>query len=177
MAHTQDEPSHVVAVDTWLARSITHCSSAEVVGLFRVAFEALWNRAVTTLGSVTLTAIAECVLITATNQYEFLSVIKPHAPHASGASRGKQQVYERLTSVPRSELVEGLRFGLIELLTVIGRLTAELLSQELHDALHATTPDLPEPSAPEPTPVTSRRISLAGEPNPVLIALATKASP
>lgn len=169
MDPTQDEPSHVVAVDRWLARFIEHASPVEIVGVFRIAFEALWNRAVATLGSVTLTAIAECVLITATDQYEFLSVIDPHPPHANGSARGKQHVYERLTSVPRSELIEGLRFGLIELLTVIGRLTAEILSQELHAALLETTASLPEPSTPEPSTAPNRHVPLT--------ALATKAMP
>jgi hypothetical protein len=41
--------------------------------------------------------------------------------------------------VPRPELIEGLRFAFIELLTVIGRLTAEILSSDLHAALLEVT--------------------------------------
>jgi hypothetical protein len=42
-------------------------------------------------------------------------------------------------TVPRAALIEGLRYGLIELLTVIGALTAEVLRGELHAALEAVT--------------------------------------
>jgi hypothetical protein len=132
MDRSRDEPTHKAAVDAWLERSIDHGSTVEIVRLFHAAFEGVWSRAVTTLGSITLTAIAERVLLTATDRYEFLSAINPRP---NGDTRWKQHLHERLAVVPRAELIEGLRFGLIELLTIVGRLTAEILSQELHTAL------------------------------------------
>jgi len=136
MDPTPGEPSHRAAVDRWVARSIGDASPIEIVGRFGAAFEALWTCAVTTLGSVTLTAIAERVLTTATGRYPFLAAINPR-PH--GDARWRQHLYERLASVPRPELIEGLRHGLIELLTVIGRLTAEILTDELHAAMQEST--------------------------------------
>ena len=131
----QDSPAesvHAAAVDTWLARALTNGSAVEVVTLFRHALEALWLRAVTTLGTVTLTAIAERVLYTATAKYRFLSAINPRP---NGDVRWKQQLVERLCNVPREELLDGLRFTLIDLLTVLGRLTAEILTHDLHATL------------------------------------------
>jgi hypothetical protein len=143
MDHAQDEPSHTAAVDAWLARSIgDHGSSIEVAALFRNAFEALWGRAVTTLGTVTLTAITERVLHTATARHGFLSAVNPRP---NGDARWKQHLIERLSTVPRDELIAGLRFALIELLTVVGRLTAEILSPELHAALAEVVASEPAP--------------------------------
>jgi hypothetical protein len=146
MTHEQDQPGHVAAVDAWLAHSLAHDSSVEIVSLFEVAYEALWNRAVSTLGSVTLAALTDRALFTAAGRYAFLSAM---APCSHGDLRSKPQTHERLASVPRSELIEGLRFGLLELITVIGRLTAEILSEELHAALMETTATTPDPEAPE----------------------------
>jgi hypothetical protein len=128
--------SHGAAVDTWIKHVIENADAADLVELFRVAIETLWMRAVTTLGSVTLIAIAERVLATATRKHSFLSAINPRP---NGDARWKQQLRDRLAQVPRQELIEGLRFGFVELLTVIGRLTAEILSPELHAALLEVT--------------------------------------
>jgi hypothetical protein len=133
MSHEQ---SHRAAVDAWIKQVIDDADPAEVVDLFRVAIETLWGRAVTTLGSVTLIAIAERVLSTATGRYSFLSAVNPRP---NGDMRWKQQLRDRLAQVPRPELIEGLRFAFIELLTVIGRLTAEILSPDLHAALLEVT--------------------------------------
>jgi hypothetical protein len=137
MDRIQTESSHQAAVDAWLERSIDHDSSVEVVRLFHTAFEAVWRRAVTTLGSVTLTAIAERVLVNATERYAFLAAVNPRP---NGDARWREHLHERLTVVPRADLIAGLRFGLVELLTVIGALTAEILSPELHAALEETIP-------------------------------------
>jgi hypothetical protein len=135
MGHPEDEPSHGPAVDAWIETAIAaDASPTDVVDLFRSALEAIWSRGVITLGSVTLTAIAERVLNNVTTRYSFLAAINPRP---NGDARWKQQLRERLVGVPRLDLIEGLRFGLVELLTVIGRLTAEILSSELHAALRA----------------------------------------
>jgi hypothetical protein len=137
MDRARDEPAHSAAVDAWIKQAIDDALPTEVVAdLFRVALEALWQRAVTALGSVTLTAIAERVLSTATKRYSFLSAINPQ-PNSD--ARPKQLLRDRLILVPRPELLEGFRFALIELLTVIGRLTAEILSPDLHAALFEVT--------------------------------------
>lgn len=136
MDRTSNEPSHEAVVDAWLARSVDHDSSVEIVRLFRAALDAIWNSAVTVLGPVTLTAIAERVLQGATERYPFLGAIDRRSSHdASGIER----LYERLGTTPRAALIEGLRFGLIELLTIIGALTAEVLRAELHRTLEAVT--------------------------------------
>jgi hypothetical protein len=129
---SKHELRHIAAVDAWLERSIDHDSSVEIVELFRAAVEAIWSAVVTTLGPVTLTAVAERVLARAAAQHAFLATINTHV---NGDRRSMKQLCECLAGVPRSELIDGLRFGLIELITVIGRLSAEILSDELHATL------------------------------------------
>jgi hypothetical protein len=136
MDRASGEPSHEAVVGAWLARSVDHGSSVEIVRLFHAALLAVWNRAVTILGPVTLTAIAERVLHHATERYTFLSAIDRRS---SGDARWTERLHERLVTVPRAALIESLRYGLIELLTVIGALTAEVLRGELHAALEAVT--------------------------------------
>ena len=132
MKGTPAESVHAAAVDAWLGRARPEDSTVEIVTLFRRALEALWNCAVTTLGPVTLTAIGERVLYTATAKYRFLAAIDPRP---NGDTRWQQRLAERLYSVPREELLDGLRCTLIDLLAVIGRLTAEILTPDLHAAL------------------------------------------
>jgi len=132
MARDQRDNSHRAAVDAWLALAVDLGSSAEVVHTFDQAFELVWNHVGAALGTVTLSAIAERVLHDAVARYPFLSAINPRP---NGDARWRDTLRVRLAMVPRTDLLAGLRFGLIELLTVIGSLTAEILSDDLHAAL------------------------------------------
>jgi len=162
MHHGRDEQSHEAVVDAWLARSVDHDSSVEIVRLFHAALDSVWNRAVTILGPVTLTAIAERVLHNATERYPFLSAIDRRSSsdrRSGGDARWMDRLHERLVTVPRAALIESLRYGLIELLTVIGALTAEVLRGELHAALEAVT----APSGPRSSVDAQSRSEVAGE--------------
>jgi hypothetical protein len=151
MDRARAEPTHRAVVDAWLADASAQTSSIELCRTFHAGLERIWSRAITTLGSVTLTAIAERVLYDTIERYAFLSVI---APLPSGTGRARDAVYERLANIPRTELIEGLRFGVIELLTVIGALTAEILSHDLHDALTTATDSR---STADVQPITARK--------------------
>lgn len=140
MDRAHDAPRHETVVDAWLARSIDCHAPVEIVRVFHAALNRIWSRAITVLGPVTLTAIAERVLHNATERYTFLSAIERRSNDDVGRT---ERLHERLVTVPRAVLIEGLRYGLIELLTVIGTMTAEVLRGDLHDALEAVTaPDL-----------------------------------
>jgi hypothetical protein len=136
---------HEDSVDRWLDRSVNHQSSIELARLLYRATDALWERAITALGSVTLTAIIGRVFHGAESKYPFLS-------HAHGKNAARRVELERIAAVPAAELIEGMRFVLVELLAVIGRLTAEILTPELHAALQDVTPAAPEPRPREASP-------------------------
>lgn len=122
---------HSDCVDAWLERSGRDRSPEALLRLFEAALGALWGRTKTTLGEVTLTAIAERVLHSASETFPLFSSLEVDP------SRGIRcgDLGDRLTSVPDAELVAGIRFVLVEFLTVLGHLTAEILTPELHSEL------------------------------------------
>lgn len=102
--------------------------------LFEGAFNAIWRRAQATLGDVTLTAIVNRVLYNATEQYPALSVLK-----VTGDGIDCSEIDRALDGLAPQPLADGLRYVLVELLTVIGNLTAEILTPALHEAVSAVT--------------------------------------
>jgi hypothetical protein len=126
-----DEGQHGTCVDSWLERSAKDLPPPVLWRLFSDAFGVLWTRTETTLGEVTLTAIAERVLHSAAEKFPFLSALR-------GEANGRIQFREldvAMLSVDAVELGRGIRFVLTEFLTVLGNLTAEILTPELHAAL------------------------------------------
>jgi hypothetical protein len=126
-----DASSHAAQVDDWLNRSAKGRSPEALLQLFETAVGALWARTTTTLGEVTLTAIAERVLYNASEKFPFFSslLVEP----AAGIQF--RELRARITSVSAPELQAAVRFVLVEFLTVLGNLTAEILTPELHSEL------------------------------------------
>jgi hypothetical protein len=127
-----DDGRHADCVDAWLEQSARGLSSPALRRLVDAALGALWARTKTTLGEVTLTAIAERVLYTTAEKYPILASFKVE-PLRGIEFRGM----EALPPPPETELRAGARFLLVELLSVLGKLTAEILTPELHAELMA----------------------------------------
>ena len=118
---------HDLCVDGWLTR----LDDVEPLQLLELAMAPLWKRASSTLGSITLGAIVQRVR---------LSTIEKH-PSLEGLEVTEQGV--RLTVVTgaegaRDDLRAGVRYFLVQFLTVIGALTAEILTPALHATLAET---------------------------------------
>jgi hypothetical protein len=122
-----DEANHAACVDDWLERTTKALSPELVLQLFETALGALWRRSQVTLGDVTLTAIVDRVLYNAAERFPLFSSLKVEP---SGVRW--QELRERADSLHDSELRDGIRFVLVEFLTVLGSLTAEILTPELH---------------------------------------------
>jgi hypothetical protein len=127
-----DGDEHAACVNAWLDRSATGLSSEDLLRLFEAALGALWIRTKSTLGEVTLTVIAERVLHNASERFSLLWSLKVD-PDAGIQCR---ELREWIGSVRPAELTEAIRFTLGELLRVLGRLTAEILTPELHLELY-----------------------------------------
>jgi hypothetical protein len=127
----RDEGEHAEHVSAWLEGAGDGRSPEELVQLFERAFGALWRRASATLGEVTLTAIAERVLFNASESRPLFADVGLSADGAIDV----RKLRERVTKVHRAELLEAIHFVLVELLTVLGNLTAEVLTPELHAEL------------------------------------------
>lgn len=126
------EHEHRACVDAWLERAAKGLPPERLVGLFERGFAALWGRAYRTLGDVTLAAIVGRALYTAAEHYPFLSALEVDASGLRG-----QRLHEVAASASPERLSEGLRFVLVEFLTVLGNLTADILTPSLHAALSA----------------------------------------
>jgi hypothetical protein len=126
-----DESDHAAFVDTWLESSTKSLSPELRLEFFETSLGALWSCTRMTLGDVTLMAIMDRVLYNATERFPFFSALRVEV------NRGfqGQDLRERVASVADSELMDGIRFVLVEFLTVIGNLTAEILTPELHAEL------------------------------------------
>jgi hypothetical protein len=128
---------HSAIVDAWLERSAKDLSPELRLRLFEAALSTLWNRVKTTLGEVTLTAIAERVLHDTAEAFPLFSSLKVNP------TRGFEcrELSKRIGSVQSAELNKATRFVIVEFLTVLGRLTAEILTPELHAELsHVALP-------------------------------------
>ena len=148
-----DHGQHALCVDTWLERSAAGLAPDALLRLLEAALDAVWIRTKTTLGEVTLTAIAERVLHNASEQFSLLWSLKIEP------TRGIQcrELSDRIGSVEPAELREAIRFVLVELLTVLGNLTAEILTPALHAEISKVT-------FPDATRVGTRPVRQSDEP-------------
>lgn len=124
--------NHHTSVDALLERAGNHPSPERQLEVFEAAFNAIWRRAQITLGDVTLMAIVKRVLHRASETYPALSAIQ-----VSAAGIGGQDLALPLSELNPQQREAAIRFVLVELLTVIGVLTAEILTPALHGALGA----------------------------------------
>jgi hypothetical protein len=125
-----DEKSHHHArVDAWMAR-VTNVPPERLFEAFERSFGAMWRRAYLTLGDVTLIAILDRVLYTAAERFPLFSSLEVNA---KGLHSDKFRAIADDSS--RDDLAEGIRFVLVEFLTVLGNLTGEVLTPALHAEL------------------------------------------
>ena len=118
---------HAAFVDQWLAGAATDLSPEQLLRLFEVALVALWKCTETTLGEVTVTAVAQRVFLATAEQFPLFAGI-------SFLGRGTldwSELRKRLSAGPGPELQPAVRFVLAEFLAVLGTLTAEILTPEL----------------------------------------------
>jgi hypothetical protein len=127
---------HETFVADWVERVARDLTTAQYLQLFERALDALWQRSHRTLGDVTLTAIIERVLATARERFPWVSWID-----VSPAGVRFHGVQERASVLGAAEVADGMRFVLGEFLTLLGSLTAEILTPALQVALSAVSPE------------------------------------
>ena len=154
-----DAREHGACVDAWLERVANRSPSDRLLLVFDQGFAALWGRAHQTLGDVTLMAIVDRVLYVAAEQYPFFSALK-----VEPAGLRCQELQQQAGSLHRDRLAEAVRFVLVEFLTVLGTLTAEILSPALHaELLKIAPPEAgPEDDGPQAGPQASKGEAGAG---------------
>ena len=129
------EGNHQACVDAWCEAQAQALSTAQLLPRFDSALAAVWQRAHRTLGDVTLMAIVERVLHDAAQRAPIFGAL---TVEANGFCCDTLRLQAE-TADP-GELREGMRFVLVEYLTVLGSLTADVLTQALHSELSNATP-------------------------------------
>jgi hypothetical protein len=130
-----DAHIHGDCVDSWMERATNGLPPDRQLQAFDGGFAVLWNRANRTLADVTLMAILDRVLHVAAEQYPFLCELKVEA---NGLCC--RHMHAHADGLDRAQLVAGIRFVLVEFLTVLGNLTAEILTPALHSELLKVAP-------------------------------------
>ena len=128
-----DDNIHIRCVIEW-TKHASRVSPEELAGLFEKAMTVLWHRTYSALGDITVAAIVERVLYNATEKYSVLSSLKLDPSGVDFAEFRRQA-----GSINERELKEAIQFVLVELLTVVGNLTAEILTPSLHSELSSVT--------------------------------------
>jgi hypothetical protein len=125
-----DGSQHAKHVDDWLGQVPKDIAWDELLGRFELMFAAVWGRAHQTLGEVTLTAILDRVLYLAAEQHPFVAELEVQ-PRGLRCRKllGRGREFEH------DEVVAAIRFVVVEFLTLLGNLTAEIMTPALHAEL------------------------------------------
>ena len=123
---------NVAPVEAWVDRVTKTLAPEQLVVAFEQGFAALWRRAESTLGEVTVSAIAERVLHDVAEQFPVLAALKVEA----GAGVQFGELRGKVRPEDAAHLRDGIRATLIQFLTVMGNLTADILTPALHGALN-----------------------------------------
>jgi hypothetical protein len=133
------EVAHASVVRDWAAGISADASGTDVVHMFEGAFNAVWARAHVTLGEVTLSAIVDRVLFDAAERAPLVAALD-----VQPTGFQFERLLELSKELPSTHVASTLEAVLVDLLTVIGRLTSEILTPALHSALSAVA--LPPPA-------------------------------
>ncbi len=125
-------------VETWLGGVLAGAAPPRLLEVLTQAVAAIWSRAQQTLGDVTMQAVAERVAHHARARFTGLLMI---AVDAEGMTFGLPPHGITATVDPR--LRDAACFVLVELLTVLGNLTAGVLTPPLHEAIRRLDPGGP----------------------------------
>lgn len=125
-----DGSEHSKRVDAWLQGAPRDLAIEQLLRRFELAFSAILGRAHQTLGEVTLTAIVDRVLYVAAETYPVVSALE-----VEGSAVSCIKLLERTRGLPSEDVVTAVRFVLVEFFSVLGSLTAEILTPALHAEL------------------------------------------
>ena len=124
------EIDHQTFVRTWLDATASGATTDRLLRLFESAFGALWLRAHVTIGDVTLAAITDRVLLDAAERHPLLTNV------TVGDSGLRFDVLpENMRTAAAADVYAAMEAVLVGFLSVLGNLTAEILSPGLHSAL------------------------------------------
>jgi hypothetical protein len=125
---------HSKQIDDWIRQNSGELPSEKLVVIFSEAIQAIQKRAGTTLSEVTLGAIFDRVLHMSQQKFTLLSQAKIAS---NGIALDALMVHA--SNLERDKIIGAFRFFLIELLTLLGNLTADILTKPLYRELFKVT--------------------------------------
>jgi hypothetical protein len=129
----EDDDPNVTCVASWIEGArYGLLSGEERVQLFELALAAMWRRSRRPLGDVTVAAIMDRVVHTATERFPVLAGARVETSGVACAD-----LHGRAAEADGAELAEATRFVLVEYLTVLGNLTADIFTPALREELSA----------------------------------------
>jgi len=128
-----DDSVHIEYVRAWM-KPASRVPPDQLAELFEKAVSALWHRTHSALGDITVAAIVDRVLYNATEKYSILGSLELGTNGVNFAEFRLQA-----GSLDDGKLREAIQFVLVELLTVVGNLTAEILTPALHSELSSVS--------------------------------------
>ena len=129
------ETDHAKHVSSWMEQAAKDVPVPTLLALFEAAWGALWRRAESAIGEIALRSIAELVHSTSAERYSFLTPIRIDAADISCKA-----LLDSAPTLEKGELQEGLSFMLVQLLTVLGDLTDQVLTSGLYEELSRIAP-------------------------------------
>jgi hypothetical protein len=134
---------HANQVDAWEAKNGANIPQAELALLYAKAIQAIQQRSLVSLSSVTVAVVVDRAIHEAKDKYPILAALKPNTSGIDFSLLVKD------ASGAPEDLKIALRALLIELLNVFGNITADVLTAPLHKELMRVTPNS-QLVAPEP---------------------------
>jgi hypothetical protein len=134
MKDSSTEDIHEKLIKSWEEKNVSGLNFEQHLQLLEKAFLAVEKRAFTTLSSVTLSVVTDRVLHHGRQKYPALNDIK-----FENRIIDFKLFNENLKKHPPEELIQALRFILAEQLRVLGRITADILTEPLHQTLLEVT--------------------------------------
>ncbi len=121
---------HEEIVDKWLAKNNSGLTTNQLEKFMVVGIQAIQTRAQITLSDITLLAIIDRVLYQSKKKFPSLDGIEMNSKVMSFAKLNYNNENDKSL-----DLLSALQFILVELLRVLGRITAEILTVPLHREL------------------------------------------
>lgn len=127
---------HTQQVEEWASQDADKLSAKMQVQLYAMAVEAIEIRSRNTLSSVTVLAVVDRVIH---ESKEKIPILFPVTIDSNGMNLSG--LLETCEACKKADLSKALRFLLTELLTILGDITADILTDPLHQELKKVTSD------------------------------------
>lgn len=112
-------------VKAWIEREARVVPHEQVIPILKLGLQKVWDHARLTVSAVTLMAVSDRAVFNATKHHKFLSTL---IIQKGGFSFEKFDSEQQIT---QRELLEGFQVLIARFITIIGKLTADVLTNDL----------------------------------------------